>query len=51
MANTHDTSTTGIKGEGKNHNVKRFMGRIKINASYMIAYDSQTDSVVSYQGM
>lgn len=49
MANTDTTS--GMKGDGKNHNVKRFVGRIKINASYMIAYDSHTNSVVSYQGV
>lgn len=48
MSNNIDTSTTGKKGEGKNHDTRRFMGRLKISPTYMVAYDSQSDKIVSY---
>lgn len=49
MANQNiDMSTTGKKGEGKSINTKRFLGKLKINASYMVAYDSHDNSIVSY---
>ena len=49
MANQNiDMSTTGKKGEGKSINTKRFLGKLKINASYMVAYDAHDNSIVSY---
>lgn len=47
-SNNIDMSTTGKKGEGKNHNIRRFMGRLKISPTYMVAFDSQEDKIVSY---
>ena len=48
MSDNIDMSTTGEKGQGKNHNIRRFMGRLKISPTYMVAYDSQSDKIVSY---
>jgi hypothetical protein len=47
-SNNIDMSTTGKKGEGKNHNTRRFMGRLKISPTYMVAFDSQEGNIVSY---
>tara|TARA_A200000159_G_scaffold11477_1_gene9668 strand:- start:6318 stop:6470 length:153 start_codon:yes stop_codon:yes gene_type:complete len=43
-----DTATIGKRGKGKSINTKRFLGKLKINASYMVAYDSHDNSIVSY---
>ena len=48
MSDNIDMSMTGKKGQGKNHNIRRFMGRLKISPTYMVAYDSQSDKIVSY---
>lgn len=49
MANNNiDTSTTGKKGHGKNHNPRRFMARLNINPSYMVAWDTQEGEIVTY---
>lgn len=43
MSNQMDLSTNGKKGEGKS-----IVKTLKINASYMVAYDSHEDSIVSF---
>ena len=45
---SRDMSTTGKKGEGKSINTKRFMGKMKISPTYMVAFDSQEGNIVSY---
>ena len=43
MTNQIDMSTNGKKGEGKS-----IVKTLKINASYMVAYDSHENSIVSF---
>jgi len=45
---SRDMSTTGKKGEGKSINTKRFMAKMKISPTYMVAFDSQEGNIVSY---